>query len=46
MQQAYRRLAKEAHPDRTGDDGEAMADLNAAYNALREARRYGVFGDD
>lgn len=46
VQQAYRRLAKEAHPDRTGDDGEAMADLNAAYNALREARRYGVFGDD
>lgn len=46
VQQSYRRLAKEAHPDRTGDNGEAMADLNAAYTALREARRYGMFGDD
>lgn len=46
VQQAYRRLAKEAHPDRSGDGGEAMADLNAAYHALREARRYGIFGDD
>jgi hypothetical protein len=46
VQHAYRRLAKDAHPDHSGDDGEAMATLNAAYMALRDARRYGMFGDD
>jgi hypothetical protein len=41
---AYRRLAKRWHPDRTGGDGtrskeaeRRMAEINAAYEALREA---------
>jgi DnaJ domain len=46
VQHAYRARAKEAHPDRTGDSGTAMAELNAAYTALRDGRRYGIFGDD
>jgi hypothetical protein len=33
---AYRRLAKQWHPDRAGNDGAArMADINAAYDLLR-----------
>ena len=33
----YRRLATERHPDRTGDDGSAMAELNAAkVEAMKE----------
>jgi hypothetical protein len=46
VQHAYRARAKEAHPDRTGDDGEAMAELNATYASLRNGWRYGLFGDD
>jgi curved DNA-binding protein CbpA len=45
VQQAYRARAKAAHPDRTGDDGEAMAELNATYASLRNGWRYGLFGD-
>ena len=46
VQQAFRALAKTAHPDHTGDNGEAMASINAAHSALRDSRRYGFFGDD
>jgi hypothetical protein len=45
VQQAYRARAKDAHPDRSGDDGEAMAELNATYASLRNGWRYGLFGD-
>lgn len=33
---AYRRLAKRHHPDRTGDDGRAIRDINRAYAMLRD----------
>lgn len=46
VQHAYRALAKAAHPDHTYDNGQAMAALNAAYRALRDGRRYGVFDDE
>lgn len=46
VQQAYRARAKRAHPDRSGDDGEAMAELNATYALLRNGWRYGLFGDN
>ena len=46
VQHAYRALAKAAHPDHTHDNGEAMAAINAAYRALRDGRRYGVFDDE
>lgn len=46
VQHAYRALAKSAHPDHTHDNGEAMAAINAAYRALRDGRRYGVFDDE
>ncbi len=46
VQHAYRAHAKTAHPDHTGDNGEAMASINAAHHALRDSRRYGFFGDD
>ncbi len=46
VQHAYRALAKAAHPDRTHDNGEAMAAINAAYRALRDGRRYGLFDDE
>jgi hypothetical protein len=46
IQLAYRTKAKLAHPDVTGDDGERMALLNAAYNALRDGRSYGLFDGD
>ena len=46
VQHAYRAKAKEAHPDHSGDDGEAMAEINVSYTALRDGRRYGLFGDD
>jgi curved DNA-binding protein CbpA len=38
--QAYRRLAKQWHPDRAGDDGAArMIELNVALELLRSAQR-------
>lgn len=46
VQRAYRARAKEAHPDRSGDDGIAMANLNETYESLRLGRRYGLFGED
>ena len=33
---AYRRLAREHHPDRAGADGEAMARINQAYQVLSD----------
>lgn len=37
----YRELAREAHPDRTGDPGsrDRMAEINEAYEALSDPRR-------
>ena len=36
---AYRRLAREHHPDRAGADGEAMARINQAYEVLCDPER-------
>ena len=36
---AYRRLAREHHPDRAGADGEAMARINKAYEVLSDPDR-------
>ena len=36
---AYRRLAREHHPDRAGADGEAMARVNQAYEVLSDPER-------
>lgn len=35
MQAAYRRLARELHPDTGSGDGARMAEVNAAWEALR-----------
>ena len=46
---AYRALAKQLHPDVRGDDRRSaaqMAELNAAYDALREDRRARDSHDD
>jgi hypothetical protein len=45
IQLAYRTKAKQAHPDVTGDDGQTMSLLNAAYTELRDGRSYGLFDD-
>lgn len=41
INEAYRRRAKEVHPDRTGDDGshERFTELQDAYETLIDARR-------
>lgn len=36
---AYRRLAREHHPDRAGADGQAMARINQAYEVLSDPER-------
>lgn len=36
---AWRRLAREHHPDRAGADGEAMARINQAYEVLSDPAR-------
>ena len=36
---AYRRLAREHHPDRAGADGDAMARVNQAYEVLSDPDR-------
>lgn len=36
---AWRRLAREHHPDRAGADGEAMARVNQAYEVLSDPER-------
>jgi hypothetical protein len=36
---AYRRLAREHHPDRGGADGDRMARINQAYEVLSDAER-------
>ena len=36
---AFRRLAREHHPDRAGADGEAMARVNQAYEVLSDPER-------
>lgn len=36
---AYRRLAREHHPDRAGADGDAMARVNQAYEVLSDPER-------
>jgi len=36
---AYRRLAREHHPDRAGADGQAMARINQAYQVLSDPGR-------
>lgn len=41
---AYRRLAKEAHPD-SGGDGEQFARLQASYDLLRDPVRRKVYDD-
>jgi hypothetical protein len=38
VRDAFRRRAREVHPDRVGGDTAAMADLNAAYEALSALR--------
>jgi curved DNA-binding protein CbpA len=47
---AYRRLAKECHPDKVGDDGAArFNEITRAYDLLRDPRRrrfYDRFGND
>jgi len=39
IKRAYRRLAKELHPDRGGRGPEAFQDLQAAYETLADAER-------
>lgn len=41
VDEAYRRLMKQQHPDRPGGDPAAAADLNSAYAALKIAVRDG-----
>jgi hypothetical protein len=46
---AYRRAAREAHPDRDGGDAEKMQRINAAYAILGDAvarERYDTTGDE
>src|SRR3954447_2887118 len=38
IEQAYKRLIKEHHPDREGGDASRAAELNRAYRELRAAR--------
>jgi len=38
IEQAYKRLIKEYHPDRKGGDARRAADINRAYRELRESR--------
>lgn len=38
IEQAYRRLIKQHHPDREGGDGRRAADINRAYRELRAVR--------
>ena len=38
IEQAYRRLIKEHHPDREGGDAQRAAEINRAYRELRAAR--------
>jgi hypothetical protein len=38
LEQAYRRLIKEHHPDRAGGDARRAAELNRAYRELRATR--------
>jgi curved DNA-binding protein CbpA len=37
IRQAYKRAAKEAHPDREGGDADRMSKINQAYNVLGHA---------
>ncbi|TFY99437.1 J domain-containing protein [Ramlibacter henchirensis] len=39
VRSAYRRLAREHHPDRAGADGAAMARINQAYEVLSDPDR-------
>ena len=39
IKRAYRRLAKQLHPDRTGHGPDAFQDLQAAYETLADAER-------
>jgi hypothetical protein len=36
VDEAYRRLIKRYHPDRTGGDGSRAAEINRAYTVLRQ----------
>ena len=38
VEQAYKRLIKEHHPDRAGGDDRRAAELNRAYRELRATR--------
>ena len=38
IEQAYKRLIKEHHPDREGGDARRAAELNRAYRELRGSR--------
>src|SRR5438270_6403955 len=38
IEQAYKRLIKEHHPDRQGGDAKRAAEINRAYRELRSAR--------
>ncbi|MES2137940.1 MAG: J domain-containing protein [Pseudomonadota bacterium] len=40
IEQAYRRLIKQHHPDRDGGDSGRAAELNRAYRELRAAKTY------
>lgn len=40
---AYRRAAMHAHPDRKGGSAEKMADVNEAFDLLRDAQRRAAF---
>lgn len=49
IKQAFRRKAKDAHPDRNGGDNERMAIVNRAYEVLGDPERrarYDQCGDD
>lgn len=49
IRQAFRRRAKDAHPDREGGDTDTMANLNRAYATLTDQRsraRYDQTGAD
>src|SRR5206468_6605550 len=39
IEQAYKKLIKQYHPDREGGDVERAADINRAYRELRASRR-------
>lgn len=45
VQRNYRALAKKAHPDFSGDSGEAMSTLDGYHQQLRAAQSYGLFDD-